>query len=86
MGKLERTRSTISRWQGQKFQSSQANIIACEEEVGSLLNSQLSSNEKDLITFMSKRSELMAKLAHLRTIEKSYSHQKFKIRWVKESD
>lgn len=35
---------------------------------------------------MNKKNELIAKLAQLRSIEKSYWLQKSRIRWVKEND
>lgn len=64
-------KSKVSRCQQHKYCSSQNQLISCEEELGRLLNSQPPISETDLNKFISHKSELMAKLAHLRSIEGS---------------
>lgn len=85
-GNLELTRSRVFRWQRNKYRSSQNQISACEEELGSLNNNQPPSSEEDLLEFTNKRSELMAKHTHLRSIEDSCWIRKSKIQWRKKGN
>lgn len=79
-GKLELIKFKVSKWQWHKYHSSKSQLITCEKELSRLLNSQPPSNEEDLNEYMIQRSELMASLAHMRSIEDSCWLQKSRIR------
>lgn len=60
--------------------------VECESELVELLQNPMLLDDDQIDSYVLKKRELDLDLKHLRTIEDQCWHQKFHIRWLKESD